>query len=78
MEPFFVRAAGDTVEVWSGYRIQFGGMERHTWQTVLKARVEGGIVTAIVKTVDRHFTGRLQRVSRPMVLGAWTDFAAGL
>ena len=29
MKPFFVRAAGATVEVWSGYGIQFGGMERH-------------------------------------------------
>ena len=37
-QPFFVRAADTKVELWSGYRIQFGGMERHDWQTVLKAQ----------------------------------------
>lgn len=43
MRPFFVRAAGTTVEVWSGYRIQFGGMERHDWQKVLKAELKAAL-----------------------------------
>jgi hypothetical protein len=40
MKPFIVRTVGNTVEVWSGYRIQFSGMERHPWQKVLKAELK--------------------------------------
>jgi hypothetical protein len=40
MQPFVVRAADNAIEVWSGYRIQFGGMERHDWQKVLKAELK--------------------------------------
>jgi hypothetical protein len=39
MKPFVVCAAGTTVEVWSGYRIQFDRQERHDWQKVLKAEL---------------------------------------
>jgi hypothetical protein len=37
--PFYIRPADTTVEVWSGYRIQFGGFEKHDWQKVLKAEL---------------------------------------
>lgn len=40
MKPFFVRTAGTSVEVWSGYHIQFDGEERHDWQKVLKAQLK--------------------------------------
>lgn len=40
MNPFVVRATSTKVEFWSGYRIQFGGMERHAWQAVLKAELK--------------------------------------
>ena len=40
MKPFFVRAAGTTVEVWSGYRVLFGDQARHDWQKVLKAELK--------------------------------------
>jgi hypothetical protein len=40
MEPFVIRATGTTVEAWSGYRIQFAGEERHTWQKVFKTELK--------------------------------------
>ena len=40
MEPFAIRATDNTVEVWSGYRIQFGDQERHEWQKALKAELK--------------------------------------
>lgn len=40
MISFHVRATGAVVEVWSGYRIQFGGMERHSWQKELKSELK--------------------------------------
>jgi hypothetical protein len=56
MKPFFVRAAGTTVEVWSGYRIQFDGQERHDWQKVLKAELKEAL-SRLAMPVDAPFTG---------------------
>ena len=39
MNPYFVRPTATTVEVWSGYRIQFGGFEKHEWQKSVKAEL---------------------------------------
>ena len=43
MKPFFIRSAGSVVEVWTGYRIQFGGMERHSWQKDLKTHLKAAL-----------------------------------
>jgi hypothetical protein len=43
MNPFFVRAADTRLEIWSGYRNQFGGMDRHAWQTLLKAELKDAL-----------------------------------
>lgn len=43
MKPFFVRAADTMVEVWSGYRIQFGGAELPAWQTLVKAELKDAL-----------------------------------
>ena len=56
MKPFFVRAADTRVEVWSGYRIQFGGMERHAWQTVLKAELKEAL-SRLAMPVGAPFAG---------------------
>lgn len=40
MRPFHIRVRGTTVELWSGYRVQFGGMERHDWQRDVKAELK--------------------------------------
>lgn len=40
MNPYFLHASGTVVEVWSGYRIQFKGMERHPWQKELKSELK--------------------------------------
>jgi hypothetical protein len=40
MNPYAIRAADTTVEVWSGYRVQYKDQERHTWQKVLKAELK--------------------------------------
>src|ERR1700757_2995683 len=40
MQPFVIRGTDNEVEVWAGYRIQFGGMERHDWQKGLKAELK--------------------------------------
>ncbi|OYN79555.1 hypothetical protein [Mycolicibacterium sphagni] len=40
MNPFFVQSTGTVVEVWSGYRIQFEGMERQLWQKELKSDLQ--------------------------------------
>ena len=56
MKPFFVRAAGTTVEVWSGYRIQFSGMERHDWQKALKAELKEAL-SRLAMPVGAPFAG---------------------
>jgi hypothetical protein len=40
VDPYVIRVADTTVEMWSGYRIQFGGFEQHDWQKVLKAELK--------------------------------------
>jgi hypothetical protein len=40
MKPFELRCTDTAVELWSGYRIQFGGEEQHDWQKVLKAELK--------------------------------------
>jgi len=40
MNPFHIRANNTEVEVWTGYRIQFEGMERHPWQKELKVELK--------------------------------------
>lgn len=56
MKPFFVRPTDTVVEVWSGYRIQFGGMERHAWQTVLKAELKAAL-SCLAFPVGAPFAG---------------------
>lgn len=56
MRPYFVRPAKASVEVWSGYRIQFGGMERHEWQKVLKAELKAALSELKIPT-GVAFTG---------------------
>ncbi len=40
VDPYVIRNTDTTVEMWSGYRIQFGGFEQHEWQKVLKAELK--------------------------------------
>jgi len=40
LEPYVIRSQHTVVELWSGYRIQFGGMERHDWQKALKRELK--------------------------------------
>lgn len=40
MATYAIRAGDTHVEVWTGYRVQFGGMERHDWQKMLKAELK--------------------------------------
>lgn len=40
MKPYHLHASSTSVEVWTGYRIQFDGMERHPWQKALKAQMK--------------------------------------
>ncbi|MGV0795768.1 hypothetical protein ABQF26_02300 [Mycolicibacterium elephantis] len=44
MKPYYVRVSPTVVEAWSGYRIQFDGMERHHWQKNLKAELKDALV----------------------------------
>lgn len=44
MEPFALHASETAVEIWSGYRVQFQGEERHPWQKVLKAKVKQALL----------------------------------
>jgi hypothetical protein len=54
--PYFIRPAGTTVEVWSGYRIQFGGFEKHNWQKELKAQLRQ-VFTSLAIPVGVPFAG---------------------
>jgi hypothetical protein len=60
MNPFVVRAADTKVEVWSAYRIQFGGMERHVYQAVLKAELKEAL-SGLVMQVGAPFAGYYAR-----------------
>lgn len=44
MNPYYVHTSPSVVEVWSGYRIQFDGMERNDWQKTLKAEMKDALV----------------------------------
>lgn len=44
MEPFAVHTSDTAVEIWSGYRIQYDGDERHHWQKVLKAELKQALI----------------------------------
>ncbi|ETA92402.1 hypothetical protein [Mycobacterium intracellulare] len=44
MEPFVLQASDTAVEIWSGYRIQYDGEERHHWQKVLKAKLKQAFI----------------------------------
>jgi hypothetical protein len=56
VEPFIVRPNSAGAEVWSGYRIQFGGMERHPWQKVLKAELKEAL-SGLAMPVGAPFAG---------------------
>jgi hypothetical protein len=56
LQPFVIHAADTKVELWSGYRVQFGGMERHDWQTVLKAELKEALFRLAIP-VGTPFTG---------------------
>jgi hypothetical protein len=56
MTPFFVRAGGAVVEAWSGYRVQFGGMERHAWQKTLKEELKQAL-SRLALAGDVSFAG---------------------
>jgi hypothetical protein len=43
LKPFDIRATNTGVELWSGYRIQFSGMERHPWQLAAKAELKAAL-----------------------------------
>jgi hypothetical protein len=44
MKPYHVHTTTNAVEAWTGYRIQFDGMERHDWQKVLKAQLKQALI----------------------------------
>lgn len=56
VNPYYVHVTGTTVEVWSGYRVQFGGFEKHDWQKVLKADLRQ-IFTGMRTAVGTPFAG---------------------
>jgi hypothetical protein len=56
LRPFIIRRKGNTVEVWSGYRVQFGGMERHEWQKALKADLKQALAQLSISTGE-YFSG---------------------
>lgn len=56
MEPFALRTTDTVVELWTGYRIQFGGEERHDWQTALKAELKQ-VFTGLTLPVGVPFVG---------------------
>ena len=56
MEPYAIRATDSKVEFWSGYRIQFDGMERHAFQKVLKAEVKEAL-GRLVRPPGSAFSG---------------------
>jgi hypothetical protein len=48
VDPYIVRVADTTVEMWSGYRIQFGGFEKHAWQKALKTELKQAFTSMTV------------------------------
>lgn len=58
MKPFIVKRTGTVVEVWSGYRIQFGGMEAHLWQRDLKTQLKDALSSLFDETAGDVLAGR--------------------
>jgi hypothetical protein len=56
MEPFVVRESGTVVEAWSGYRVQFDGMERHAWQKTFKEELKRAL-SGLSLEADVPFAG---------------------
>lgn len=56
VDPYAIRVADTTVEVWSGYRIQFGGFEKHDWQKRLKAKLKE-VFTSLAVPAGVPFAG---------------------
>jgi hypothetical protein len=56
LDYFDIRATETTVELWSGYRIQFGGMERHPWQLEAKAELKEALAKLVI-TPETAFCG---------------------
>lgn len=56
MDPFVVHATDTDVEVWSGYRIQFSGMEQHPWQIELKGAVKQAL-SRLAVPIGAQFSG---------------------
>jgi len=53
---YVVRAGNTTVELWSGYRIQYQDQERHQWQKEAKAELKAAFA-ALVATPGSAFSG---------------------
>jgi hypothetical protein len=53
---FAIRATDTVVELWSGYRIQFGGMERHAFQKDAKTQLKAAL-TQLLITPNSAFSG---------------------
>lgn len=62
MKPYHVHATTTAVEVWTGYRVQFGGMERHQWQKTLKAEVKAAFCG--IAYSNAPFTGFYDTIDR--------------
>ena len=56
LKPFDIRATDTGVELWSGYRIQFSGMERHPWQLAAKAELRAALANLEIAE-DSAFCG---------------------
>ena len=56
MDYFDIRATETTVELWSGCRIQFGGMERHPFQLGAKAELKAALAKLAI-TPKTAFSG---------------------
>ena len=56
MEPFLIHPGPTVVEAWSGYRVQFDGMERHTWQKDFKAQLKRAL-SGLSLSPDHPFSG---------------------
>ncbi len=62
MKPYCVRTSASVVEVWSGYRIQFDGMERYDWQKTLKAEMKEALVR--IALPNKPFAGYYDTTNR--------------
>ena len=56
MSHYVLRTGNTSVELWSGYRLQFDGQERHHWQKEAKAELKAALA-ALVATPGSAFSG---------------------